>query len=119
MILPVFLVMASLTAFAVGLWTAPLNVKYRDINIAVPVLIQLWMYASPIVYPLSLVPEKWQGLYGLNPMVGVISGFRWALLNGARPDFEVILVSIIGVAVLLWSGLVFFKRVEPTFADIV
>jgi lipopolysaccharide transport system permease protein len=119
LLLPLFLLMASLTALAVGLWSAPLNVKYRDINIAVPVLIQLWMYASPIVYPLSLVPEKWHGIYSLNPMVSVISGFRWALLNGSRPDFDVIIVSIIGVVALLWSGLVFFKRAEPTFADIV
>ena len=102
-----------------GLWIAPLNVKYRDINIAVPVLIQLWMYASPIVYPLSLVPEKWQAIYSLNPMVGVISGFRWALLDGTKPDFQVMIVSILAVVLLLWGGLVFFKRAEPTFADVV
>jgi lipopolysaccharide transport system permease protein len=118
-LLPVFLVMAILTALAVGLWIAPLNVKYRDVNIAVPVLIQLWMYASPIVYPLSLVPEKWQAIYSLNPLVGVISGFRWALLNGVKPDFQLIGVSVLAVILLLWGGIVFFKRAEPTFADVV
>src|SRR5919109_1550628 len=116
LLLPVFLLMAFLTALAVGLWIAPLNVKYRDVNIAVPVLIQLWMYASPIVYPSSLVPEKWQAIYSLNPLVGVISGFRWALLDGMKPDFQLIGVSVLAVILLLWGGIVFFKRAEPTFA---
>jgi lipopolysaccharide transport system permease protein len=119
LLLPVFLLMAFLTALAVGLWIAPLNVKYRDVNIAVPVLIQLWMYASPIVYPSSLVPEKWRAIYSLNPLVGVISGFRWALLDGVKPDFELMGLGVLAVVLLLWGGIVFFKRAEPTFADIV
>jgi lipopolysaccharide transport system permease protein len=119
LMLPVFLFMAVLTALAVGLWISPLNVKYRDVNIVIPVLIQLWMYASPVVYPLSLIPEKWQAIYSLNPLVGVISGFRWALLGGMKPDFQLMGVSVLAVLLLLWGGIVFFKRAEPTFADIV
>jgi lipopolysaccharide transport system permease protein len=77
------------------------------------------MYASPVVYPVSLVPERWRLVFNLNPMVGVIEGFRWALLGKASPDFQVIAVSVIGVLALLVGGLIFFKRMESTFADVV
>ncbi len=119
LMLPFFLLLALLTALAVGLWISPLNVKYRDINIVVPVMTQLWMYASPVVYPLSMIPEKWQFFYALNPLVGVISGFRWALLGNTKPDLQLIGVSFLVVSLILWGGIVFFKRAEPTFADIV
>ncbi len=117
--LPLFLLLAVATALAVGLWLSPINVKYRDVGYTVPFLTQLWMYASPVVYPVSLVPEKWRLLYSLNPMVGVIEGFRWALLGKATPDFRVVGVSSAIVLALLLSGIVFFNRMERTFADVV
>jgi lipopolysaccharide transport system permease protein len=117
--LPIFLVMAFLTALAVGLWLAPLNVRYRDVNVAIPVLIQLWMYASPIVYPTSMVPEKWRLLYSLNPMVGVIGGFRWALLGDAAVDWWPILVSVLTIALVSFVGIIIFRRAEPFLADII
>ncbi len=117
--LPIFLVMAFLTALAVGLWLAPLNVRYRDVNVAIPVLIQLWMYASPIVYPTSMIPEKWRLLYSLNPMVGVIGGFRWALLGDAAVDWWPILVSVLTIALVSFVGIIIFRRAEPFLADII
>jgi lipopolysaccharide transport system permease protein len=117
--LPAFLVFALTTALSLGLWLSALNVKYRDVGHAVPFLLQVWMYASPVVYPVSEVPERWRLLYGLNPMTGVIEGFRWALLGKESPDFHVIAVSAIGVVAILIGGLIYFKRVEQTFADVV
>jgi homopolymeric O-antigen transport system permease protein len=105
------------TALAVGLWVSALNVRYRDFGYAIPFLSQIWMYASPVVYPSSLLPEQWRLLYGLNPMVGVIEGFRWGLLGNTNPDFRVMAVSTFAVIVLLVTGIVFFKRMEKTFAD--
>jgi lipopolysaccharide transport system permease protein len=116
---PFFLLFAMLTALAVGLWLAALNVRYRDVTYAMPFLIQIWMFASPIVYPVNLIPEKWRFLYSLNPMAGVIEGFRWALLGKASPDFSVMAVSALVVTILLAGGLVFFKNMERTFADII
>jgi homopolymeric O-antigen transport system permease protein len=117
--LPFFLMLALLTALSVGLWLAPLNIKYRDIGYTIPFLTQVWMYASPLVYPVSMIPERWRLLYSLNPMVGVIEGFRWALVGHKSPDFEIMAVSGIVVIVLLWGGALFFRRAERTFADIV
>ncbi len=117
--LPFFMLLALLTALGVGLWLSALNVKYRDVGHIIPFLIQFWMYASPIVYPVSLVPERWRLLYSLNPMAGVIEGFRWALLGKASPDLGVVAISTAVVLGLLLSGLVYFKRMERTFADIV
>jgi lipopolysaccharide transport system permease protein len=117
--LPLFLLLALSTALGVGLWLSALNVKYRDVGHAIPFLIQLWMFASPIAYPVSLVPEKWRLLYSLNPLTGVIEGFRWALLGKDSPDFGIIGVSAVAVVVLLFTGLVYFKRMERTFADVV
>jgi len=117
--LPIFLLLTLITALAVGLWLSALNVRYRDVGYAIPFLIQIWMFLSPVAYPASLVPEKWRLLYSLNPMAGVIEGFRWALLGKESPDFKVIAVSTAVVVVLLLSGLVYFKRMERTFADVI
>ena len=119
MFLPGFLLLALMTALAVGLWLSALNVRYRDVRHTVPFLVQFWMYASPVVYPVSLVPEKWRLVFSLNPMAGVIEGFRWGLLGKERPDLTVLAVSASIVVLLLVSGIVFFKRMERTFADVV
>jgi lipopolysaccharide transport system permease protein len=94
-------------------------VRYRDVGYALPFLVQLWLFASPVAYPTSVVPEQWQFLYSLNPMAGVIEGFRWALLGKAQPDFGVIAVGAAAVIAVLFGGLVYFKRTERTFADVV
>jgi lipopolysaccharide transport system permease protein len=117
--LPLFLLFALTTALAIGLWLSALNVKYRDVTHAVPFLIQIWLFASPIAYPVSLVPEKWRLLYSLNPLAGVIEGFRWALLGKESPDFGVIAISASAVIALLSTGVIYFKRTERTFADVV
>jgi lipopolysaccharide transport system permease protein len=119
LLLPVFLLLAALTAFAVGLWLSALNVRYRDVSQLMPFLVQVWMYASPVIYPVSTIPEKWRLLYSLNPMVGVIEGFRWALLGKSSPDFTVMAVGSAIVLLLLAGGLVYFKRVESSFADVI
>lgn len=117
--LPLFILLALAAGFSVGLWLSALNVRYRDVGYALPFLVQLWLFASPVAYPTSVVPEKWQFLYSLNPMAGVIEGFRWALLGKAQPDFGVIAVSAAAVIAVLFGGLVYFKRTERTFADVV
>jgi len=117
--LPLFLILALLTALSVGLWLAPLNIRFRDIGHTIPFLIQVWMYASPLVYPVSMIPEKWRLLYSLNPMVGVMEGFRWALVGHRSPAFDLMAVSAIVVVALLWGGAIFFRRMERTFADVV
>jgi len=117
--LPLLLVLALMTALSVTLWLSPLNVRYRDVAHTLPFLTQIWMYASPVVYPASLVPEKWRMFYGLNPMAGVIEGFRWALLGQKSPDYQIMSVSAVMVVALFLGGLVYFKRMERTFADVV
>ena len=117
--LPAFLLFALLTALAAGLWLSALNVRYHDVGHVVPFLIQIWMFCSPIVYPVSLIPERYRLLYSLNPMVGVIEGFRWALLKTASPNFSVMAVSAVVVLIILTGGLIFFKNMERTFADVV
>jgi lipopolysaccharide transport system permease protein len=119
LLLPFFVLFAMLTALGVGLWLTALNVKYRDVRFVVPFLTQFWMYASPVAYSTSLIPEKWQWLYGLNPMVGVIEGFRWALLGKSAPNIEMMAVSFGIVLVVLSGGLFYFRKMEQTFADIV
>lgn len=116
---PFFLAVALLTALAVGLWLWVLNVKYRDVGHAMPFLIQIWMFASPLVYPLSLIPEKWRLIYSINPMVGVIQGFRWALLGRGQPDFGPLAVSAVVLALILIGGIAYFRRMERTFADVI
>ena len=117
--LPFFLLQALATVLAVSLFLSALNVRYRDVGHAIPFLIQFWMYASPVAYPVSLVPLKWRPLYSVNPMVGIIEGFRWALLGKGSPDFRAMAVSAIVVLGLLVGGLVYFKRMERTFADVI
>lgn len=117
--LPVFMLLAFLTALSVSLWLSPLDVKYRDIKYIIPFLAQVWMYASPVIYSVSLVPEKWRLLYGLNPMAGVIEGFRWALLDKGSPDLAVMAISTGVVILVLLGGLVYFNRMARTFADVV
>jgi lipopolysaccharide transport system permease protein len=119
MLLPLFLGLAIMTALAVGLWSSAINVKYRDVGSIIPFVAQIWMYASPVAYPVSMVPEKWRLLYSLNPMVGVIEGFRWALLGKGSPDFMIMAVSATTVAVLLAGGIVYFKKMEQSFADVI
>ena len=117
--LPVIILFALLTALAVGLWLSASNVQYRDVQHMVPFIVQVWMYASPIVYPIDIIPEGiWRVLYGLNPMVGVIQSYRWALLGGDQPD-ATMWISVLVVIILLVSGLFYFRRMEKTFADIV
>jgi len=116
--LPIVL-LTLITALSVGLWFSALNVQYRDIQHMVPFIIQVWMYASPIVYPIETIPEGlWRSLYGLNPMVGVIQGFRWALLGGDPPDLTMA-ISMGVVLILLITGIFYFRRMEKTFADVV
>jgi len=116
--LPLFLLLAMMTALAVSLVLTALNVRYRDVGYTIPFIVQFWMYATPVAYPVSVVPEQWRLLYSLNPMVGVIEGFRWALLGHHRPDVAAMMVGAAAVAVLLVAALVFFKRMERTFADV-
>lgn len=117
--LPLLMAMAIATALAVGLWLSALNVKYRDVRHTIPFLVQFWLFATPIAYPSSLVPEKWRLFYGLNPMAGVVEGFRWALLGQSGSFSPLILVSATVVGFLLVSGLIYFRNMEKTFADIV
>ncbi len=117
--LPLFTLLALATALAVGLWLSALNVKYRDVRYTIPFMVQLWLFASPVAYSSSLVPEKWQTLYGINPMVGVVEGFRWALLGKTSPPGQALIVSTLVTVILLVGGLFFFRRMEKSFADIV
>jgi len=117
--LPFFLILALGAAMSVGLWMSALNVKYRDVRYTVPFLAQAWMFATPIVYPSSMIPEAWRWLYGLNPMAGVVEGFRWALLGTEILHLPLILVSATVVVIGLVGGLYYFKRMEKMFADLV
>jgi lipopolysaccharide transport system permease protein len=117
--LPLFLLLAIATALGVGLWLSALNVQYRDVSYLVPFIAQFWMYATPVVYPTSLIPEQWRLVYGLNPMAGVVEGFRWALLGKGEPPGPLLIVSVLFVVMLLVSGAYVFRRMEKTFADIV
>jgi homopolymeric O-antigen transport system permease protein len=117
--LPLVTLETVMMAVAVGVWFAPLNARYRDIGYTIPFLTQVWFYASPITYPLSLIPQKWRLLYGLNPMVGVIEGVRWAVLRTPDPDVGVVVLGTLVTAVLLLTGIVFFKRMERAFADVI
>lgn len=118
-ILPFLLVLAFLAAFGIGLWLSALNVRYRDVNYIIPFVVQVWLYASPVAYSSTLIPAQWQWLYGLNPMVGVIEGFRWALLGTSWEPGGLILLSTLIVLFVLLTGLFYFHRMEDTFADIV
>lgn len=117
--LPCFLVLALAVSLAVGLWLAALNVEYRDVRYVVPFMIQIWMFSTPIAYPSSLLGEPWRTVFGLNPMVGVVEGFRWALLGTGRAPGAMFAVSAAATGLLLVSGAYYFRRMEKTFADIV
>lgn len=117
-LLPGFIILALMTALGVSLWLSAINAKYRDVRYTVPFLIQIWLFASPIVYSSSLLPEKYQLIYGLNPMAGVIEGFRWALL-GTDPPGQMIGVSVILVILVLVSGAFYFRHQEKSFADVI
>jgi lipopolysaccharide transport system permease protein len=117
--LPLFVLLAVSLALGVGLWLSALNVRYRDVRYTLPFLTQVWLFATPIAYPSSLVPEKWRALYGLNPMAGVVEGFRWALLGTEKTPVALLTVSVVVTFVILLSGLYYFRRMERTFADMV
>jgi lipopolysaccharide transport system permease protein len=117
--LPFFVLLAIGTALGVGLWLAALNVQYRDIRYTIGFLTQFWLFATPVAYPSSLIPEQWRWLYGLNPMAGVVEGFRWALLGKIRPPGMLLAVSIGVVVLILCGGIYYFRRMEDSFADIV
>lgn len=119
LLLPFFLLLAVLTALGVGLWLSALNAIYRDVRYVVPFLIQFWMFASPVAYPSSLVPERWRWLYGLNPMAGVIEGFRWSLTGTGEPPNAMLAVSTAMVLLLLAGGVIYFQKMEGTIADVV
>ena len=117
--LPLFLLLAVVTALGVGLWLSALNVAYRDIGYIIPFLLQVWFFLSPVVYSASVVPAAFRALYGLNPMAGVVQGFRWAMLGAGQPETVSLLLSA-GVALLLLvTGAMYFRRMERTFADVV
>ncbi len=117
--LPFFTALALAAALSVGLWFSALNVKYRDVRYTIPFLAQFWLFVTPVAYSSSLVPPYWQTLYAINPMVGVVEGFRWALLGKASPPGPMLIVSVAATAILLVGGLFYFRRMEKSFADIV
>jgi lipopolysaccharide transport system permease protein len=116
--LPFFLLLAFVTSLGVGLWLSAMNVQFRDVRYVVPFLTQFWLFATPIAYPSSLLPEPWRTLYGINPMVGVVEGFRWALLRTDTAPGPIIIVSTLASLAILVSGAYYFRRMEKTFADV-
>jgi lipopolysaccharide transport system permease protein len=117
--LPGLLLLALVTALGAGLWLSALNVQFRDVRYIVPFLTQIWLFVTPIAYPSSLLGEPWRTVYGLNPMAGVVEGFRWALLGTAEPPGSMLAASTVAALALLVSGAFYFRRMEKTFADIV
>jgi lipopolysaccharide transport system permease protein len=117
--LPAFCLLAFVTSLGVGLWLSAMNVRFRDIRYIVPFVTQFWMFATPIAYPSSLLSEPWRTLYGLNPMVGVIEGFRWGLLGTDTAPGGIIIISSLMAMAILVSGAFYFRRAEKSFADIV
>ena len=117
--LPVFLLLSSLAALGIGLWLSALNVRYRDVRYAIPFLIQLWFLATPVMYPSSVMPERWRVLYGVNPVAGIVEGFRWGLIGGSAPPGRMVFVSIATILAALAAGFHYFRRMEATFADVV
>ncbi|MEQ1730667.1 MAG: ABC transporter permease [Vicinamibacterales bacterium] len=117
--LPLWTLLAVGTALSMGLWLSALNVQYRDVRYTLPFFTQLWMFATPVAYSSSLVPPMWRTLYGLNPMVGVVEGFRWALLGSTTSPGSIVAVSVAAVIMLMTGGLFYFRKTERTFADVV
>ncbi len=118
-LLPLFLILALVTAMGVGLWLSALNVVYRDVGYVLPFLTQMWMFLTPIAYPTSIIPEKWQAIYAINPMTGVVEGFRWVLLGTGQPPGIMTAVSCLVAVILLVTGMFYFRRMERLFADMV
>jgi len=119
LLLPVFALLAMIMALGVGLWFTALNVRFRDVRYAVPFISQVWFYLTPVAYSAALIPEKWRSIYWLNPMAGVAEGFRWAILNTPAPDLTVFAISSMSGLLVLFSGVLYFQRVESEFADII
>ena len=119
LLLPFFLLLGFTTALGVGLWLSALNVRFRDVRYIIPFLTQFWLFATPIAYPSSLLSEPWKTIYGINPMVGVVEGFRWALLGTETAPGAMIFVSSLVALCLLVSGVFYFKRVEKYFTDVI
>ncbi len=117
--LPLLVLLAMTTSLGVALWLSAMNVQFRDVGYLVPFLTQVWLYATPIAYPSSLLPQPWRTLYGINPMAGVAEGFRWALLGTDTAPGPIIIVSVLAALALLVSGAYYFRRMEKTFADVV
>jgi lipopolysaccharide transport system permease protein len=117
-LLPLFLILGMITALGVGFWLSAINARYRDVRHATPFLIQLWLFATPVVYPSNLIEGHWQLVYALNPMVSVVEGFRWALL-GTQPPSLLMFISVTTAVALFSSGLLYFQTVERKFADII
>ena len=117
--LPLLLILALVTALGAGLWLSALNVQYRDVRYAVPFLMQLWLFVTPIAYPSSLLTEPWRTIYGLNPMAGVVEGFRWALLGAIEAPGPMLGASALAALALLASGAAYFRRMEQSFADVI
>jgi len=117
--LPLFLLLAFTAALGIGLWLSALNVEFRDVFYVVPFLVQAGQYISPVAYSSSIIPEKWKLLYSLNPMAGVIDGFRWSILGTATPNWASVIISVISVLIIFVSGLLYFRKMERTFADVI
>ena len=117
--LPAFLILALITSLGVGLWLSAMNIQFRDVRYAVPFLIQFWLFSTPIAYPSSLLSEPWRAIYAVNPMVGVVEGFRWALLGTNTKPGPMVFVSAMAAFIILVSGAFYFRRMEKIFADIV
>lgn len=119
LLLPCFILTAFITALGAGLWLSALNVQFRDVRYLIPFITQFWMLATPVAYSGRMLPEPWRSIYGINPMAGVVEGFRWSLLGIGSSPGPIIIVSIITSLLLLLSGLIYFQKMEKTFADIV
>ena len=119
LLLPLLLLLALVTSLGVGLWLSAMNVQFRDVRYTMPFLTQFWLFATPIAYPSSLLPEPWRTLYGINPMVGVVEGFRWALLGTETAPGPIIVVSSLAALIILVGGVFYFRRMEKHFADVV
>ena len=117
--LPLLVMLALVTALGVGLWLSAMNVQYRDVKYVVPFLTQFWLFATPVAYPSSLLSGSWRSIYALNPMVGVVEGFRWALLGARTQPVAIVAVSSVSAVIILISGAFYFRRMERTFADVV
>jgi lipopolysaccharide transport system permease protein len=119
LVVPLLVLLVAATALGAGLWLSALNVQYRDVRYVTPFIIQFWLFITPVAYPSSLIPDRWRAVYGINPMAGVVEGFRWALLGSGSSLAPVITSSIITIVVVLTGGLYYFRRMERTFADVV